>query len=149
MLRNAPFVLIIFALVAISSGCASTPTRVEPGTRLDVPEEIPELGPLEEQLKSFVEQITEILSAPTDDPNSTVTAIGRYLDENKDAITVTTQEVANRIAAMTPDQRAYYDEHFSEFFTPTTRAWYAALDAFRQEHPAEATRIDGLMIFFD
>jgi len=145
------YIVMSVALLAYAFfvGCASTPSSVPPGTRLDLPEQGPEPGPLEEQLRSYLIEMTEIISTPTEDPRQTVMRLGRYLDANHDAIVETAQRVAERADQMSPPDRVYYDEHFADFFTPATLEWTEALQAFREQYPRAATRIEGLMIFFD
>lgn len=134
---------------ALSAACSSGPTRPEEGIRVDIPENRPELGPIEERARAFLVDITVLLESPTEDPAATVVSIGRYLDAHRPEIESTVHQIEARVAAMTPQERVYYEETFGEYFAEATNDWNDALAAFRQQYPEQGSRIDGLMLYFD
>jgi hypothetical protein len=134
---------------AALGACSSGPTRPEEGIRVDIPENRPELGPLEERARAYLVDITDLLEAPTDDPAATVVSIGRYLDVHRTEIESTVHQIEARVATMTPQERVYYEETFGAYFAEATNNWNDALAAFRQQYPEQGSRIDGLMLYFD
>lgn len=142
-------ILILSFAVAGLAACSGAPAILDDGIRTDIPSEGPEIGPLEEQAKAHVEAITTLLVQGIETPEQTVMAIGGYLQEHKDAIRDNATAIAERLGQMTDDERVYYEDHFSAYFTDATQAWVEALHAFREVNPQEASRVDGLMIYFD
>jgi hypothetical protein len=143
-----PFLLAFWALVAMGVGCSSTPTQDDHG-RSDIPNEGPVPGPLEEQLRQYIIDITELLLIDNEDPQETVMSVGRYLDTHQHEIRETARQVRQRVEQMNTAERTFYEELFSDFFVETTRRWYTTLDQFRAIHPDQALTIDGLMVRFD
>ncbi|MBN1946761.1 MAG: hypothetical protein JW797_13885 [Bradymonadales bacterium] len=137
----------LFALLAIC--CSSSPTRVDPGERSDIPSEGPTPGPLEEQVRQYVLDMTERLQADNPDPHDKALSIGRYLTAHDAEIRSTVQQLRERIDQMSPAERVYYEEQFSLYFESATRMWHQVLQEFREAHPDDATLVDGLMIRFD
>ena len=137
------------AMATASLSCGSSPTRPGEGERSDIPMEGPEPGPLEEQVRQYLIDMTDLLMTENDDPQVTVESVGGYLHDNGDHIRQSVRELSQRIVDMNVADRVYYEERFSTYFEPTTRQWMAALDEFRRNYPQHATLIDGLMIYFD
>ena len=135
--------------VLLFSACAGSPTRVDDGVRGDITESGPEIGPLEEEARYHLEVITDLLAVDNQQPQETVRSIGRYLDENQDAIRTNATAIAERVAAMSEAERLYYEERFAEYFGPANQEWRQTLRTFRESHPQNASRIDGLMLLID
>jgi hypothetical protein len=142
-------VLLGVALAASAPlGCSSSPTRPD-GVRDDLPAEGPEIGPLEEQARGYVDSMCTILQAPSDDPFETVRRLGDWLEQHHDEIVENAAALRQRVDGMTAEERLYYEEVFGAWFAPSVRAWWQILDTFRQQYPEAAVRVDGLMVIFD
>jgi hypothetical protein len=131
------------------AGCVSSTARVADGMRLDIPDEGPEPGPLEEEARRYLLELTEILNTPSEEPQQTVRRVGGYLQEHRDAIRANATALAERIAAMSDGERVYYEERFSAYFAEARTGWNTSFEAFRELHPRAASRVDGLMQHFD
>lgn len=152
--RARPFLLTVLWCAAIAcavslGGCVSSTARVADGMRLDIPAEGPEPGPLEEQARRYLLELTEILDTPSEEPQQTVRRVGGYLQEHRDAIRANATAIAERIAAMSDAERIYYEERFSAYFAEARLAWNTSLDAFKGRHPRAGSRVEGLMQHFD
>ena len=132
-----------------SVACGGPPVITEDGTRSDIPASGPEPGELEQTLRGHLDQLTVLIQTPNDDLQEVVFSIGRHLEFNREEIEDTIRLIAERIAAMTPSELAYYEERFAQYFTESSRRWFAALHAFRMEHSEAASRIDSVMLIFD
>jgi hypothetical protein len=141
-----PWLLLVAAL---SSACASGQTRLEPGTRVDIPSDGPEPGFVEAEALAHLVQMTEILERSTADPQDTVVAMGRYLEAHRAEIFRVVRQLEARLAQMTAPERIYYEERFSDYFAGAMTRWSDAFTAFRRVHPEAASRLDGLMLYFD
>jgi hypothetical protein len=139
----------LFLVALLGAACAGGPTRLEPGTRVDLPAEGPEPGPLEAEARAHLEQMIAILTTPNEDPQDTVVTLGRYLDAHREAIGRLVRQLEARVTGMDTPERAYYEERFSDYFADANLRWSRALAAFRQAHPDAAVRVDGLMLYFD
>ena len=142
------FVALSFSILVVSA-CAGSPTRVRDGVRGDLSESGPEIGPLEEEARYHLEVITDLLGAQNQDPQDTVVSIGRYLDQNQEAIRANAAAIAERVAAMSDSERIYYEERFAVYFGPANQQWRQTLGSFREAHPRAASRVDGLMLLID
>lgn len=136
-------------LVVLVSACSGAPTRVSDGVRGDISEFGPEIGPLEEEARHHLEVITDLLAASNQDAQETVMSIGRYLDQNKEAIRANAAAIAERVDGMSDAERVYYEEQFAEYFGPANREWREVLHDFRALHSEEASRVDALMLIVD
>lgn len=142
------FLALSFSILLVSA-CAGSPTRVQDGVRGDLSESGPEIGPLEEEARYHLEVITDLLAAPNQDPHETVVSIGRYLDQNQEAIRANAAAIAERVDAMSDSERIYYEEQFAEYFGPANQEWRQTLQGFREAHPQSASRVDSLMLLID
>ncbi len=145
-LKCAQGLLVVTSLAF--AACSGGPERIEDGIRSDIPAEGPEIGEPEERLRNHLEFITSILSE-TEDPEAAVLGVGEYLEAHKQPIREDARSIRQRMEQMTVPDRVYYEERFAEFMTPSSRAWRTAIRAFREANPAEGSRVDGIMMYFD
>ena len=129
--------------------CGGPTVVTDNGTRSDIPASGPEPGELEETLRGHLDQLTVLIQTPNDDLQEVIFSIGRHLEFNREEIENTIRLIDERIDAMTPAEREYYEERFAEYFTDSSRTWFAALHAFRMQHSDAASRIDSVMLIFD
>lgn len=130
------------------TACSGGPVRIEDGIRSDVPSEGPVTGEAELRLRTHLEVITSILK-DTEDPAAAVNAVGEYLEAHKVPIREDVLSISERMEQMTVPDRVFYEERFSELMAPTLRAWREVKHAFRDANPDQASRIDGVMMYFD
>jgi hypothetical protein len=151
MMPLKPNVIAIFLAILVTSlltSCPSSDVRDDAEAN-GVLTSGPEPGPIEEQMRQYVIDMTNLLLVENPDPQETVRSVGGYLQVNQDAMREAARQLRNRVMEMSPAERVYYEDRFSTYFADATRGWYAALEQFRSQHPDQALLVDGLMMRFD
>ena len=93
------------------------------------------VGPIEEEARSYVEAMTEILRNNTADPEAAIEGLTTFITDNGDAMRTNAEALQSRLQSLTGSAQRAYEQRLSEYFADVTFAWVDAHDAFVEEHP--------------
>ncbi len=94
-----------------------------------------EVGPVEEEARSYVEAMTELLQRNAADPEAAVEDLAAFVTDNGEAMRANAEALQARLQSLTGSARRAYEQRLSEFFADATFAWVDAHDAFVEAFP--------------
>lgn len=134
--------IIAFACVTSLVGCqkAGPSTAFSSAEAATIAEAY--LGEHETRAKELLEELTDLLVSNADEPDRAEQRVEAFLQMRESELVSNARALEAVLASKSGDERILYEENFSNYLAPTSRAYAAATKVFAEKHTNHWRRID-------